>query len=84
MKVKRLIKLINDERKDGRLVSAKAQNCTGHSTDTCNLYVDNATCTINSYDVCGKDYAGCYNYSYDYCAYIDNTACGDQGHDITK
>lgn len=83
MRANKLIKLINNERNDRRVVSAKALNCTGQSTDTCTTGKDYATCTVNSYDVCGKDYAGCYNYSYDYCEYEDNFACGNQSHDLT-
>ncbi len=83
MRVNKLVKLINNERNDRRIIPMKADVCTGQSTDICKLYEDNAICTVNSYDVCGKDYAGCYNYSYDYCAYIDNAACGNQSHDLT-
>ena len=83
MRVKKLVKLINNERNDRNVVPAKAADCVGQSTDTCTLHVDNATCTVNSYDVCAKDYAACYNYSYDYCANIDTTVCGNQSHDLT-
>lgn len=82
MRVKRLVKLINDERNYRNIVPAKALGCTGFSTDSC-VEKDNATCTVNSYDVCGKDYAGCYNYSYDYCENVDNAACGNQSYDLT-
>ncbi len=83
MRVKKFVKLINNERADRNIVPVKADECVGQSTDFCRLNVDNAVCTINSYDVCGKDYAGCYNYSYDYCEYEDNFACGNQSHDLT-
>ena len=79
MRVNKLVKLINNERNDRRIVSVKG--CTGQSTDHCTLNVDNARCTVNSYDVCGKDYAACYNYSYVYCANLDTTVCGNQTHD---
>ncbi len=81
MSVKKLVKLINDERNDRGIVSEKAEGCLGQSTDICTK--DYATCTVNSYDVCVKDHAGCYNYSYDYCEYVDNTACGNQSYDLT-
>lgn len=83
MRVKKFVKLINNERNDRRIVPAKAEGCIGHSTDTCTLHEDHATCTVNSYDVCAKDYAACYNYSYDYCAGYDTTVCGNESHDIT-
>lgn len=82
MSVKKLIKLINSERVDRGVVSRKADECIGLSSDFCRLE-DHATCTVNSYDVCGKDYAGCYNYSYDYCENVDNFACGNQSYDLT-
>ena len=80
MRVKKLIKLINSERIHRNIVSEKATDCSGYSTDICNVR-DFATCTVNSYDVCGKDYAGCYNNSYDYCSYKDTDACGSNGYD---
>ena len=83
MRVKKLVKLINNERNDRNVIPAKASSCAGQSYDNCTLNEDHATCTVNSYDVCGKDYAGCYNYSYDYCANLDNAACGDGTRDIT-
>lgn len=82
MRVKKLVKLINNERNNRRIVSDMAQGCTIQSMDSCS-YTDNARCTVNSYDVCTKDYAGCYNYSYDYCDNLDVTACGNQTHDLT-
>ena len=79
MRVKKLVKLINNERNDRRIASAKG--CTGLSTDTCTRNDDYAECTVNSYDVCGKDYAGCFDNSYDFCSYKDTDACGNFGHD---
>ena len=64
MRVKKFIKLINSERTNSRLASSVA--CVGTSTDICQKYVDAAECSINSYDVCQKDLAGCYNNGYDY------------------
>lgn len=59
------LKLINDEKKKARILSAKA--CT----------TDNAECTEGAIDRCyGTDLAGCYgNGSYDYCKYIDAALC---------
>ena len=59
------LKLINDEKKKARILSAKA--CT----------IDNAACSNGAVDTCWeKDFAGCYgNSSYDYCKYIDAAAC---------
>ena len=74
MRVKKFIKLINSERTNSRLVSGMA--CVGTSTDICSRE-DNATCTVNSYDVCTKDQAACFNNGYDYCTTLyDTDACG--------
>lgn len=74
MRVIKVIKLINNERVNANLVSSKA--CDTTSEDTC-YQLDNAMCTINSYDVCTKDLAACYNKGYDYCTpTVDDTdAC---------
>lgn len=77
MKIKKMIKLINNERKSTKLVSSKA--CS--STDLCPR-LDFAMCTVNSYDHCIKaDYAGCTNNSYDYCGW-DYDACHSGNNDI--
>lgn len=81
MRVKKLIKLINNERNNRSVVPAKAEGCVGQSFDECRLNEDYARCTVNSYDACGKDYAGCFDNSYDYCSYKDTDACGNFGHD---
>ena len=65
MSVKKILKLVNNERVNSKLVSQKA--CDATSKDVC-PYVDNAECTTYSYDKCTKeDYAACYNYSDDTC-----------------
>ena len=79
MRVKKFVKLINNERNDRRIASTKG--CTGQSYDRCSSGEDYATCTVNSYDVCVKDYAGCFDNSYDFCSYKDTDACGNFGHD---
>ena len=59
------LKLINDEKKKAKILSAKA--CT----------IDNAACSNGASDVCWeKDFAGCFGSgSYDYCKYLDAAAC---------
>ena len=67
MKKSITLKLINNEKKDARILSAKS--CT----------IDNAVCTGGATDICiNVDYAGCYSYiivGYDYCKYVDGAAC---------
>lgn len=72
MKIKKVIKLINDERVSLKRASAKA--CDETSTDMC-VEIDLAYCIVNSYDVCLKDLASCSYDSKDYCANIDADAC---------
>ena len=72
MKIKKVIKLINDERVVLKRASAKA--CDATSTDICHE-IDNAYCIVNSYDVCTKDFAACSYDSEDYCTYIDTDPC---------
>ena len=59
------LKLINDEKKKARILSAKA------------CVTDNAACSNGATDVCmATDLAGCYGSgSYDYCKYLDAAAC---------
>ena len=63
---KRIIKLINNERKNSKLASSKA--CDSTSTDICHT-LDSGHCSIHSFDECDKDYSGggCTSYGYDYC-----------------
>lgn len=73
MRAKKFIKLINSERVNSKLVPSKA--CDAMSQDEC-TYLDNAHCAVNSYDVCEKDLAACYNKGYDYCTTTyDTDAC---------
>lgn len=73
MRVKKFIKLINSERICTKLVSSKA--CDSLSMDDC-TELDKAECTVNSYDVCTKDLAACYNKGYDFCEInYDTDAC---------
>lgn len=81
---KKVIKLINNERLNTKVVAAKS--CDSTSVDICsgNTY-DKAQCSVYAYDDCGKDYAACYEGANDICANIDNNApCHGAGaHDIT-
>lgn len=74
MRVKKFIKLINSERVSAKLVPGKA--CSSDTSfNDCNVW-DKAECTVNSYDVCQKDLAACYNQGYDYCTTTyDTDAC---------
>ena len=67
--MKKIIKLINNERINRNVSSAKATlECDATSTDVCAMVnYDNAHCTVGSYDLCVKDYAACSNHSIDYC-----------------
>ena len=66
MATKRIIKLINNERTNRTISAAKA--CDASSEDVCAMKnYDLAQCTISSFDLCVKDYAGCTNNSIDYC-----------------
>lgn len=75
--MKKIIKLINNERTNPVISAKKADACDAQSTDTCySLTADFGDCYNHSYDVCNKDYAGCHSESYDYCTNIDEDACG--------
>ena len=71
--MKRIIKLINNERLAAKIQASKA--CVVGSYDYCTTNVDNGTCTQNSYDLCNKDHAGCTNYSYDNGSISDHQGC---------
>ena len=68
MKIKAKIKLINDERKSSKCLSAKASNECNDSTaiDIC-YYIDKAHCVVHAYDQCNKDFAACSSGADDYC-----------------
>ena len=78
--MKKIIKLINNERTNKILNASKA--CDTTSTDICSR-IDKAECTVNSIDKCVKDYAGCFEHSSDACVFYDTTACGPNGYDVT-
>lgn len=72
MNVRRVIKLINNERTNVKHVMTKACDATSYDVCTEKNY-DNAHCTVNSYDACSKDYAACFNNGYDYCTTFRDT-----------
>ena len=77
---KKLITLINNERTNIAINSAKAQDlCTVGAEDTCYTNVDHAHCTTYAYDYCGKDYAACYDGADDVCYNTDTTVCSGAG-----
>ena len=67
---KKVIKLINDERIDRRIASAKA--CVAPAIDICGKEnYDFADCSVSATDVCVKDYAACTSNAFDYCGGAD-------------
>lgn len=79
--MKKIIKLINNERMNNRVTSAKASgsSCTGTATDFCSS-IDNAFCSVGAVDLCVKDYAACTRQAVDYCApEYDLQACMGYG-----
>ena len=82
--MKKILKLINDERK---LVSIKGQKACYLSYDVCKLTDNpgfNFSCRYDARDICYvKDNQGCYSGANDVCN-IDNTMCGGTGvRDVT-
>lgn len=82
MKIKKIIKLINDECTNAKVVSVKG--CDSNSTDHC-YSDDHAECQVYSVDICAvKDLAACYYHSQDVCAFeLDIGACLNQSEDYT-
>lgn len=68
---KHILKLVNDERANVRIVSRKG--CTEEAVDICYV-IDAAHCSINAYDICNKDYEACFVKADDICG-IDRTNC---------
>ena len=82
MAIKKILKLVNNERKDSKLVSHKS--CDATSVDSCPISYDYADCMSYAYDMCIKaDYAGCYNYSDDVCT-EDLYSCGNSMEDTER
>ncbi len=78
-KMKRMIKLINDERIKAGLASQKG--CTVGATDTCYSF-DQADCTAKAYDACEKDYAGCSGEETNDICSVDYAACFNGYDDV--
>lgn len=86
--MKKVIKLINDERKNAQILSQKATNCIwddycgdpsadhcdASSEDDC-LYIDAAHCSLYSEDICLKDHKACSFSQIDHCDYVDTSVC---------
>ena len=79
--MKKIIKLINNERLNSAIVSKKADECTTGSYDYCtNQAHDVSACTTMSYDYCGKDYTSCREHAYDLCTQVDDDRpCSGEG-----
>ena len=79
MKIKAKIKLINNERKMRKCLSAKALSECYDSTaiDYCSQ-IDRAHCTVYALDQCTKDYKACHDGADDYC-YRDYDSCSGAG-----
>ena len=78
--MRKLIKLINNERANITLLSKKAyyDKCAADAFDLCGT-IDNAVCTLYAYDYCIKeDYAACSKGADDTC-YIDYDSCHGPG-----
>ena len=77
---KKLISLINNERTNIAINSAKAQDhCTVGATDIYYSGENHAHCTTYAFDSCGKDYAACYDGADDVCYNTDTTVCSGAG-----
>ena len=77
---KKLISLINNERTNIAIHSAKASSyCTDGAKDICYTDENHAHCTTYAYDYCVKDYAACYDGADDVCYNIDTTVCYGPG-----
>ena len=76
--IKKIIKLINNERIKPNVRMAKACTVVSGATDVC-VYVDQEHCTTYAFDKCGKDYNACSAGADDVCSYIDYSACSGPG-----
>ena len=91
-----IIRLINDERRGRRLLSARACTtsydycpgtysdlamCPSYSVDRCFAY-DSDNCLANATDICKYDYAGCGEYMTDLCETDYYSGC-DNGDKCT-
>ncbi len=81
--MKKIVKLINNERNNKAMLSQKAQDkCDSTAHDYCPS-IDYGICSLYATDVCSKrDYAGCAEGAQDKCS-IDTYACiGSNTYDI--
>ena len=79
MKLK-ILKLINNERINKKLISAKTCN-DSTATDECSS-LDYADCTLHAIDRCSKeDHGACSLYSLDICS-LDTDACSGGMEDL--
>ncbi len=70
--MKKIIKLINNERLAAKTAPSKA--CTSGAVDICYI-VDSAHCSTYAYDDCDKDYSACH-------AGADDICITNKDHDI--
>lgn len=85
MQVKKMIKLINNERINPKITPRKANTCPSDlpcpdptSIDFC-MRIDYAHCTLYAVDDCNKDYAACSQGALDLCDWTDYAACHGAG-----
>lgn len=77
--MKKIIKLVNNERHNPQVSPAKG--CESTSIDVC-TFADYADCFTYAEDRCGKDYTVCSEGANDLCGNKDYTACvGPGGYD---
>ncbi len=71
--MKKIIKLINNERINSAVLSNKANNCVGGGVDYC-AKEDRASCSAYADDTCTYDYYSynCYGISTEDACYIDS------------
>ena len=83
--MRKIIKLINNERMNATILSKKAANdyafCESDSVDVCTA-IDYVACTAYATDECNKDYAGCTTEAWDICD-RDFTVCTSGQYDYT-
>jgi len=79
--IKRILKLINNERLTVKIKSSKA--CDSTSKDICtHLDSDGVGCTLYALDKCTKDYASCSQGADDTCGHDWNACTGAGATDI--
>ena len=84
--MRKIIKLINNERINTRLLSKKAVEdnayCKADSIDICSI-IDSAACYAYANDQCNKDHAACSDESWDVCNF-DCAACTTMATDYCE